>query len=59
MLQKLSNKCCPFELSVHQRILKNMYIMVPTKNIKVHNIVFNIDNNKNVTLASNQHYNDF
>ncbi len=32
-LQKISisNKCCSFELSIHQRILKKIYITVSTK----------------------------
>ncbi len=30
MLKKVSNKCCSFEFSVHQRILKNKFIAVYT-----------------------------
>ncbi len=52
MLQKISisNKCCAFELSIHQK----SYIMVSTK-IWSSTAVFNIDKNLKCFLSSNQH----
>ncbi len=50
MLEKISvnsNKCCPFELSIHQRILKNTFSGTT---------VFNIDNNQKCFLSSKSAY---
>ncbi len=53
MLQKMtvSNKCCSFELSVHQRILKEMYHSF--HKILISTTVFN--SIENVSWAPNQH----
>ncbi len=51
MLQK-RDKCCSFELSVHQRILKIKGITVFTKIWTV----FNIDNNQKCFLSSKSAY---
>ncbi|MDN8907574.1 hypothetical protein Q0O77_14770, partial [Staphylococcus aureus] len=52
MLQKISisNKCCSFELSIHQRILKKS-TTVSTK-ILSSTTVFNIDNNMTFYLST-------
>lgn len=48
MLQKIviSNKCCSYEVPIHQVILKNKRIMVST-NILKSTTVFKIDDNNN------------
>ncbi len=39
MLKKVSNKCCSFEFSVHQRILKTNVLQF------TQTVILNIDNN--------------
>ncbi len=54
MLQKISfilNKCCYFQLSIQQKILKKSV----SKKILHSMTVFNIDNNNNVSWAANQY----
>jgi len=46
----ISNKCCSFELSIHQRILKNKNVSCFVLFFQQYEAVFNIDNNKNLKL---------
>ncbi len=48
--KSISNKCCSFELSIHQRILKIMY-HISTK-ILSSTTVFNIDNNLFIIITT-------
>ncbi len=57
ILQKIStlNKFCSFELSIHQRILKNKMFTVSTQ-ILCSTTVFNMDNNQKCFLSSKSAY---
>ncbi len=48
----VSNKCCGFELSIYQKILKKQHF---PQIILRSASVFNIDNNNKCFLALNQH----
>ncbi len=56
MLQKISilNKCCSFELAIHQRILEKKCIMVSTKILRS-TTVSTLIITRNVSWAANQH----